>query len=65
MDYRGSYRELTGKGEVEGDMGDSRDTHTGGAAGDSVGGGVARVMELGGQQGHPHSGSSRGLRGGG
>jgi hypothetical protein len=44
-------------------MGDSRDTHTVGAAGDSEGGGVAGVMELGAQQGHPHSGSSRGLRG--
>ena len=45
-------------------LGDRRETHTVGAAGDTEGDGVAGVMDLRGQQGHPHSGSSRGLRGG-
>jgi hypothetical protein len=45
-------------------LGDSRDTQTVEATGELEGGGVAGVMELVGQQGHPDSGSSRGLRGG-
>ena len=35
-----------------------------GAAGDTEGEGVARVMDLRRPKGYPHSGSSRGLRGG-